>query len=216
MSDLQNRLHEILRDSVGEILARAVLASTVKTSGLELNTPRAVDVDRFMARLGISLRVHIRDDATQAECLNRVRTALVVATKAIEKPSTVMVAIRNELDILGARKAGQDLCQAAGFPASMQIKVATVISELARNIARYAGGGEIVVSIKNSDPMKVEIIARDEGPGIHNVEEILHGKYVSKTGMGRGLLGVKALMDDLQIHSTVGKGTTVITTKKNR
>jgi serine/threonine-protein kinase RsbT len=216
MGELYDKLHDILRDSVGEIMARAVLVSTVKASGLNLDIPRTADVDRFLGRLAVGLHAHVREDQVRTQCLTRVRTTLARACKSTELPSDITTIIRTEYDILAARKAGQDLCMASGFPVSIQIRVATAISELARNIAKYTSGGEVVVSIKAGDPMFVEVIARDNGPGISNVEQILRGEYVSKTGMGRGILGVKALMDEVEIESIPGKGTKITARKKNR
>ncbi|MBN1962087.1 MAG: ATP-binding protein [Deltaproteobacteria bacterium] len=216
MNELQEKMQEILRDAVGEIVARAILFSTVKASGLNFEMPRGTDVDRFLNRLSVSLNAHMHDDKSRAQCLNRMRFLLLKAYKTTEVPNAITTLINNEYDILAARKSGQDLCMAAGFPASIQIRVATAISELARNIVKYTKGGEIVVSIKTGDPMSVEVIAKDNGLGINNIEQILNGEYISKTGMGRGLLGVKALMDELRIDTIPGRGTKITAIKKNR
>jgi len=91
----------------------------------------------------------------------------------------------------------------------MQIQVATAASELARNIVQYAGCGEMRITLLKSPKTGVEITAKDEGPGIAELEKILSGQYKSKTGMGLGLLGTKRMMDFFTIANLPSRGTEV-------
>lgn len=101
-----------------------------------------------------------------------------------------------------------------GFNGSDLTVVATAISELARNILKYARVGEIVLRQVHQSPKRgILIIARDEGPGIPDVQLALRDGYTTSQGLGLGLPGTRRLMDEFEIHSTVGRGTTV-TAKK--
>jgi serine/threonine-protein kinase RsbT len=92
--------------------------------------------------------------------------------------------------------------------------VATVISELARNILLYARTGEITLStVEDGGRRGIVVVARDDGPGIPDIRQALTGGYSTSGGLGLGLCGVKRLVDDFQIVSRVGEGTTVTITK---
>src|SRR5690242_8002539 len=104
-------------------------------------------------------------------------------------PATIEVTIRIEGDIVRARGAGRDMCRELGLSEINQVKVATAISELARNIFHYAKTGSITLNRLSVPKAGIEIVAIDQGPGIPDVKLVLSGTYKSKTGMGKGLLG---------------------------
>jgi serine/threonine-protein kinase RsbT len=88
--------------------------------------------------------------------------------------------------------------------------VATAISELARNIVRYAVRGEIILRLVQNDGKKgIEVVANDDGPGIPDVGLAMQDGYSTSGGLGLGLPGTRRLMDDFEITSDFGKGTTV-------
>ena len=106
-----------------------------------------------------------------------------------------------ERDVARARMAVRELCQKLGArPLALQ-KIATVVSELARNMVLYAGGGRLVVGSVGTDKKCVFIRAIDEGSGIHELEAILAGRKVSRNGRGLGLVGAKRLADGFRIHT---------------
>lgn len=122
----------------------------------------------------------------------------------------VRVLVGSDADIISARHQGRELADAIGFPASELALIATAISELARNVLTYAGRGEIVVDAINSgERAGILLIAKDDGPGIANVEQALQDGYSTGGGLGLGLPGVGRLMDELEIDSAPGQGTTV-------
>ena len=124
------------------------------------------------------------------------------------------IGITSDQDIVKARQEGRRIAADAGFSVTDLVLVATAISELARNIVRYARKGEIVIrQIHNSGRRGIEIMARDEGPGIKNIEQVLQVGFSTSSGLGLGLPGVRRLMDEFDIQSKVGSGTTV-TAKK--
>lgn len=120
------------------------------------------------------------------------------------------VKIRREWDIVAARQQGRDIAKKAGFGTIDQARIATAISELARNIYLYTNGGEIKVEpIDNMEHNGVCIIATDPGPGIKDISQVMEDGYTTSRGLGAGLPGVKRLMNEFDIKSDIGVGTTV-------
>ena len=126
------------------------------------------------------------------------------------EPEEICVAILGEHDIVQARQKGRELAGRLGFSSTELTLIATTISELARNIVLYARTGEIILkSTQESDPSGILIVALDEGPGIPDVAEAMCNGHSTSGGLGLGLPGVRRLMDEFQIVSEVGRGTTV-------
>ena len=131
-----------------------------------------------------------------------------------EPNAAVRIAISTDVDIIKARQQGRKLADDVGFEATDLALVATAISELARNIVRYAKNGEITMRpLANGVHQGLEIVARDQGPGIKNIEQVLQVGFSTSGGLGLGLPGVRRLMDEFDIQSTPGLGTTVVTRK---
>ena len=127
------------------------------------------------------------------------------------------VPIRSEYDIVPARHKVRELCTTLNFSTGEQTLVATCVSELARNIVEYAGSGEMVMSlIDNNGKKGIVIIARDEGPGIPDIELAMKDGYSTSKGLGIGLPGCKRIMDEFTIVSKIRKGTTVTVKKWKR
>ena len=126
----------------------------------------------------------------------------------------IVVAIRSDGDIVAARQQGRSLAATIGFTATDATLIATAISELARNIVMYAGQGEVMLqTVEASQRKGIVISARDRGPGIRSLENVLRDGYSTSGGLGLGLPGVKRLMDEFAIESELRRGTTV-TVKK--
>lgn len=114
-------------------------------------------------------------------------------------------------DIVQARQKGRFLAQELNFSPTQSTLVATVISELARNIILYAGNGFITLTRGKSEAGRggLQIVASDNGPGIEDIARALISGYSSSGGLGLGLPGVRQLADEFHIESAVGHGTTV-------
>ena len=120
------------------------------------------------------------------------------------------VRIDYETDIVTARQKGRELAREAGFSGSDLALIATAISEIARNIIIYAVKGEIVLGVARKDGRTgIVVIAKDEGPGIPNIEKAMEDGFSTGKSLGLGLPGAKRLMDEFNIISSVGAGTTV-------
>ncbi|MFN2572727.1 MAG: anti-sigma regulatory factor [Gemmatimonadales bacterium] len=124
--------------------------------------------------------------------------------------------IAADVDVVEARQQGRALAAVAGFSSGEQTVIAAAISEIARNILMYAKKGEVTLSLaQNGDRQGVVIIATDHGPGIADIDRAMQYGYSTSHGVGAGLPGAKRLMDEFEVDSVVGRGTT-ITMKKWR
>ncbi|HVD56839.1 MAG TPA: ATP-binding protein [Thermoleophilaceae bacterium] len=128
----------------------------------------------------------------------------------------VRVRIDGDADLVSARAEARAMAERLGFARPAPTLIATAISEIARNIVVHVGRGEIVLTpLEEKDRCGLVVIARDEGPGIRNVEAALRDEYTGRSGLGLGLPGARRLMDEFDITSDADSGTTV-TMKKWR
>ncbi len=126
----------------------------------------------------------------------------------------ICVPINSDADTVAARQKGRAMAAQLGFSSSDQALVATAISELARNIVQYAERGEIILDlIVRGGRRGVLVVARDHGPGIPDIERAMQDGYSTGHGLGLGLPGARRLMDEFEIVSIVGQGTTVTARK---
>lgn len=129
----------------------------------------------------------------------------------------VKVPIHSDADIVAARQKARELAAKLRFTTGDLTLLATAVSEVARNIVSYAKVGEIILSVVEEGGRRgVTVVARDEGPGIANVELALTDGYSTGRSLGMGLPGARRLMDEFAIESQVGRGTTVTMTKWER
>jgi len=125
--------------------------------------------------------------------------------------------VRVDADVVVARQRGREVAIDAGFSATEATVIATAISEIARNIVRFARAGEITMTrVTDGDVSGVMIVARDAGPGIADIDLAMTVGYTTYNGRGLGLPGSRRLMDEFEITSEVGRGTTVTMTKWHR
>lgn len=126
------------------------------------------------------------------------------------------VKIETEADIVVARRAVRDLASKIGFGITETARIVTAVSELGRNVQKYAGCGVMQWhALKNGNNDGLELRFEDKGPGIADVSKAMREGYSTDGGLGMGLPGAKRLMDQMDVQSTVGKGT-VITVRKWR
>lgn len=118
--------------------------------------------------------------------------------------------IRSDLDIVIARTLARDTAKSLGFGPIDQARIATAVSELARNIFLYAGTGSVTVREVDKNTRKgIEIVCEDEGPGIPDVNVAMQDGYSTSRGMGMGLPGAKRLMDEFDLKTQDGIGTKI-------
>ena len=125
-------------------------------------------------------------------------------------PDARRVSINNDLDIVAARAEGRGLAQEMGFSTIDEARIVTVISELARNVVLHAHCGQVLMEqIKVGEKVGMQIVCEDQGPGMSDLDQILQVDEANGRLSHMGLAGAKRLMDELEIESQVGLGTTV-------
>ena len=124
--------------------------------------------------------------------------------------------LRQEQDVVRTRQRARELADVLGFDHQDQIRIATAVSEIARNAIEYGKGGRVEFAVvqqdKGNNSFFIEV--KDKGPGIENLNRILMGNYTSSTGMGLGITGAQRLMDSFDIQSSPGSGTRVVLSKR--
>lgn len=118
------------------------------------------------------------------------------------------VEIRYEQDLVLARRRARQITQLLNFPAQDQVRIATALSELVRNVFQYTPGGRVEFALDDAAPARLMITVADRGKGIAQLDTILNGQYVSRTGMGVGLAGARRLVDFFEVSSG-GQGTRI-------
>lgn len=118
--------------------------------------------------------------------------------------------LRYEHDVVSCRQRIRQIAECFLFDRQEQTRIATAVSEIARNTFEYAQGGKVEFSVDSSATPLIIITFKDSGPGIADLEKILSGQYVSTTGMGLGILGAKRLMEHFEISASTGEGTKVV------
>jgi serine/threonine-protein kinase RsbT len=200
-------LRELARH-LSEPNARALLLAAASASGVAVSRLGPPQIPALITQITKTFDVFGLSAESKARCLANLRS---LGRPGLE--NEVVVPIAKEDDIVASRDAGKVMCQAIGFTDVACVKVATVISELARNIVKYAGEGTITARVLHEPRRGIEIVAADRGPGIPDVEHVMSPRYRSRSGMGMGLRGTRRVMDHFEVKSQPGRGTTVVVRK---
>lgn len=128
------------------------------------------------------------------------------------------ISIESDADVVTARQRARALAVGLDMPSTDQTLLATAISEVARNITAYAQRGEVLLELvrDRNGRRGIRVVARDEGPGIENLERALTDGYTTGGGLGLGLPGARRLVDEFEIETAPGVGTTVTLVKWTR
>ena len=129
----------------------------------------------------------------------------------------VRVAIRTDGDVVTARQEARSMGSGLGFSSTDLTLLATAISEVARNITIYAGEGEVALRVvERAGRSGIEVVASDDGPGIVDVEQAMLDGFTTGNGLGLGLPGTRRLVDEFDLRTTPGVGTTIRLVKWSR
>ncbi len=129
-------------------------------------------------------------------------------------PKSLKITIESDSDLLAARQEARAIAFDLGFSLTEVVGIVTALSEMTRNMLLYAGRGELTIeSVRDGDRGGILIAARDEGPGIPDLQKAMMDGYSTSGGLGMGLPGIKRLMDTFEIRTEPEKGTTVIVRK---
>ncbi len=114
------------------------------------------------------------------------------------------IEVRVEPDVVLARQRARQIAGLLGFAPLDQTRIATAVSEIARNAFQYAGGGRVEFQVASGPPTGLLIRVRERGPGIKDLQAILDGRYESPHGLGLGIVGAKRLMDTFEVETSEG------------
>lgn len=205
MGDAFEGVLAVLQKFISPVNARALLERVLKEEGVapEKLTPAVLRRCSGALRRGIGLFV----PQSRREAAMREITEFCGSDSL--RPVGCRVEIREEMDIGRVRAEARRICTTMGTTSFAMQRVATIVSELARNMVLYADGGVLEIVPAGSGVKRVIVRAEDQGSGIRNLDEIMSGRYKSRTGMGKGLLGTKRLADHFEIE-TNSRGTRVV------
>ncbi len=206
---MQQKVLSVLSRYMSPVNAEAILSRAIAALAAPGCSGRAVAESDLCALIAV-LRGHtlLFVPAPRRELMFRELDSLGPGTKS--EPQPLRVVIQGQPDIVLARSLARRMCQELKASSFAVQKATTAVSELARNIVSYAKAGtiELAPAPDGRGGRRIVIRARDSGPGIPNLEEVLGGSYRSRTGLGLGLLGVKRLCEQFQVE-TSDHGTTV-------
>lgn len=171
--------------------------------------------------VAVSLRDRRRQRETKAEnhrlrCEVCQELALRLEQQEPERDDFARIRIAVDADIVTARQKARELASTLGFPGVDLTVIATAVSEMTRNIVRFAGEGQVEIELVNGEApgrRGVQVIVRDAGPGIPDIEAAMRDGYSTYHGLGLGLPGARRLMDDFELVTADGRGTTITMTK---
>lgn len=225
MKTVETEVGAILAGTISAITQRSIFNRLGGLAARPIQQLTSQDRLAIMAELESSVRLFARRNSTEliASCAQALSagmpgtqpaagTAGAPGTPADPVGSTKKLAIDQEKDIATARLEAWSEAVRIGLSKFTSVKVATAVSELARNIVFYGGKGFVELkSTKDDRGPALQIVASDKGPGIEprKLEEIWAGTYKSQRGMGKGLVAVKKLVDDFHLDTGPGRGTTV-------
>jgi serine/threonine-protein kinase RsbT len=203
MSPTYQQLLHILRSYLSASNAEGLLQRTVREMDVHPAELSAFHIPPMIPAIERRARLYV-------DTLRLARLVDEISGLGADRPSRRlrMIPVQRESDISDARRSAKAICESAGARSFIVHKVATIVSELARNIVSYTPGGNIEIAIHRDRPVRMTIVAVDRGSGITVLDDVLAGRYKSKTGMGRGILGVQRLADKFNI-STGPNGTKV-------
>lgn len=207
--DTDDRITKILGKYMPERSARALIGQVRRSTGTDNRGLESADLSAFFVALENHAAL-LLDRRTRTLLHGELEFELATSISGILATAPIVdhsVDIRTEWDVSVARARAREITTALSARSLDVVKIMTLVSELARNIVMYTPGGRIVFTPTLS-PRSLGVCATDEGPGIQNVAAVLSGNYRSKTGLGRGLVGVKRLSSQFTIQ-TDAKGTQI-------
>ncbi len=210
MKTIADELTMAIGAVAGRLVAPAIVAKAMREARTGGNGAGDGDHARVLDCLRRQMRLRLLGEREVNGCLEQCEAVLRRGGARSVGAAARRFAIGQDADIGSIRSVGKEMCRNVGFRTVDQVKVMTVISELARNAMQYAGGGTVELRQMDDAGRKgLEVVVRDQGAGIENVDRILSGEYRSKTGLGMGLRGSKNIMDLFEIRTSREDGTTV-------
>lgn len=195
MKSTHERILEIVCRHVGAGNAHTIVQSALQARRVSAQTVTDRDVASLAPLIGRSVAL-----SRGAQSLERLLREFHDLSASVAVSAQRTVRINVERDISEGRAAARLLCESGGVRSLAMQKITTIVSELARNIVSYTPGGAVELALK-ADKRIFSITSTDEGKGISNLDEIMSGRYKSRTGLGAGILGVKRLSSHFEVET---------------
>jgi serine/threonine-protein kinase RsbT len=210
VGDASAALLTALQQTFPAPLANTLLMVARQRSNLPTGDLAGERLTCVLSALESSLGAYLADSARRRQCvsaLQRVGSDYggLLATEQVPW----IVPLGSERDIPVVTEAARSCAKHLRMSVLGQTKLMTATAEIARNVVQYAKSGEFRFAISAKPRPNVLVIATDRGPGIADLKKVMSPQYVSKTGMGIGLQGAKRLVDEFNVESAPGQGTTV-------
>jgi serine/threonine-protein kinase RsbT len=210
---IRDAVAEVLATMVMPLLARSIVATLPPAADAQVGSLDVIEGYNLLRHILAGARIFSSTPPTSMDIID-VLHGRIGGGKPFHATSQVL-AVSSDHDVVAVQDATGRLVRSLFKPVDC-VRVLTATSELARNIYLYARTGEVRLSVSEADQtITFQVIASDRGPGIARLPEILAGTYRSRTGLGRGLLGAKTLLEDLDIQ-TGPQGTTIRGFKRTR
>lgn len=201
--DAHDRIFRVLTKFMSVSRATAAIASVQRSSGINVRQLRPSDTPAFFASIERHAATFLERRA-QALLHGELEFELSMSTGRAATSELLVsqsLEVRTEWDVNLVRSRAREMVTALGGKSYDAVRTMTLVSELARNIVLYTPGGRIDLT-PNESPRGLAVCAADEGAGIGNLSEIFAGRYRSKTGLGKGILGAKRLAQRFEIQTS--------------
>jgi serine/threonine-protein kinase RsbT len=222
MKTVESAISAVLNGSITGITQRSIFNRMGPMATRPLAELGESDRQAIMKELENSVRLFARSGAPEliAACSRALhgeapaggRDAAGGVNAGTGRTTAKTLEITQEKDIATARLEAWSEAVRIGLSKFTSVKVATAVSELARNIVFYADRGKVELrAVTDASGSRLQIVASDKGPGIEpsRLAQIFDGTYRSTRGMGKGLMAVKKLVDEFHLDTAPGRGTTV-------
>lgn len=214
MKTVENAISAVLTGSITEITQRSIFNRLGPLAARPLAEISDIERRKVMSELENSVRLFARSGAPElvAACSRALHGETVTEERRDSGRTAKTLEIQQEKDIATARLEAWSEAVRIGLSKFTSVKVATAVSELARNIVFYAEKGKVELRTStDAHGARLQIVASDKGPGIEpaRLTEIFEGTYRSTRGMGKGLMAVKKLVDEFHLDTAPGRGTVV-------
>lgn len=212
MATVLDAITPLMNEAIGTAAARGVFKTLPSSIHAKTGSLDVVEVRELLGQLETSGKLFAVGGRTLPA--RQLRDAITSGSPARRREQRFTIS--SDGDVLIVQRATQALTKGF-FGFTDCVRLATAVSELARNIYMYARTGEVTLRlVDEAAHWRFELEAADQGPGIPHLEVVMSGSYKSRTGLGRGLIGTRALLDELNVDSAPGKGTRITGSRKVR
>jgi anti-sigma regulatory factor (Ser/Thr protein kinase) len=204
MMAIRDALVPLLETLVPRSAVDSIVHTLPRQSDAVVGSLDIVATRELLGRLEVGVRLF--GGTTTPPDLEALRRSITGG--ASPAPREQALAVSDDRDVLEAQRCTQAMIKSF-FRGTDAVRLTTVVSELTRNLYQYAGGGELRLSVSERDGRaRFDLITADRGSGIKHLDLIFSGQFISRTGLGKGLLSAKRFLDEFDVQ-TSSEGTTI-------